>query len=55
MGSFHERIVAFANLLALSKELDQLRERVKRAEKLCAVPKPTEARTLAAPVARIQK
>jgi hypothetical protein len=43
MGSFQERIVAYANLLALSKELDQLRERVKRAEKLCAAPKPTEA------------
>ena len=29
-----ERIVAYANLLALSKELDQLRERVKKAEQL---------------------
>jgi hypothetical protein len=43
MGSFQERIVAYANLLALSKELDQLRERVTKAEKLCAAPKPTEA------------
>jgi hypothetical protein len=40
MGSLQERIVAYANLLALSKELDQLRERVKKAEKLCAASKP---------------
>jgi hypothetical protein len=39
MGSLQERIVAYANLLALSKELDQLRERVKKAEKLCAASK----------------
>jgi hypothetical protein len=39
MGSLQERIVAYANLLATSKELDQLRERVKKAEKLCAASK----------------
>lgn len=46
MGSLHERIVACANLLALAKELDQLRERVKRAEKLFAASKPAEGRQL---------
>ena len=43
MGSLQERIVAYANLLVLSNELDQLRERLKKAEKLCAASKSTEA------------
>jgi hypothetical protein len=44
MGSLEARIVAYANLLALSKELDQLRERVKRAEELCAASKLSKQR-----------
>jgi hypothetical protein len=41
MGSLQARIIAYANLLALSKELDQLRERVKEAEKLSEATKPS--------------
>ena len=40
MGSLRERVVAYANtsanLLAQLKELVELRERVKKAEKFCA-------------------
>jgi hypothetical protein len=43
MDSLQARIVAYANLLALSKELDQLRERVKTAEQLYAT-KPSKQR-----------
>jgi hypothetical protein len=45
MGSLQERIAACANLLAQLKELDQLRDRVKKAEKSCAAtPKPSKRR-----------
>jgi hypothetical protein len=56
MSSLHGRIVAYASLLALSKELDQLRERVKKAERLDAA-KPSKQRTASfhrrAPIRRI--
>jgi hypothetical protein len=42
MGSLHERIAAYANLLARWKELVQLRERVEKAEKLWDGSKPKE-------------
>jgi hypothetical protein len=41
MGSLRKRIAACTDLLAQLKEIDQLRERVKKAEKLCTMePKP---------------
>jgi hypothetical protein len=45
MSSLWGRIAAYADLLAQLKEIEQLRKRVKQAEKLCSIkPNPPKKR-----------
>jgi hypothetical protein len=49
MGSLQECIAVYANLVVRMKELDELREQLEKAKKLCAAPPETtkaEARQL---------
>jgi hypothetical protein len=44
MGSLQECIAVYANLVVRMKELDELREQLEKAKKLCAaMPEPPEA------------